>query len=306
MSRYVLHRSLSLGAVLLASFVVVLAVNAASPAAPPAQPTAAVTLYAAGDIAGCAWTTDEQTGDLLEARTGPIAALGDTVYNDGTPAEYVGCYEPAWGLVKARTRPAVGNHEYRTPGATGYYGYFGAAAGDPSQGYYSYDVGTWHVVVLNSNCTFVSCAAGSAQDEWLRAELAASEAQCTLAYWHHPRFSSGHHGNDPSVAPFWDALYEYGADLVLNGHDHNYERFAPQRPDAVADPAFGIRQIIVGTGGAHLRTAGPTPAANSELFATGTHGVLELALGEGTYTWSFVPVPGGTLADGGSGTCHGA
>jgi acid phosphatase type 7 len=303
----------SLGAVLLASLAVVLALDATSSVrpvptapAPPVQPTSAPTLYAAGDIAGCEWTTDEQTGDVLEARTGAIAALGDTVYSNGTHAEYADCYEPAWGAVKARTRPAPGNHEYHTPGAAGYYGYFGAAAGDPSQGYYSYDVGTWHVVVLNSNCEVVSCAAGSPQDEWLRADLAATEAKCTLAYWHQPRFSSGFHGSHSAVAPFWDALYEHGAELVLGGHEHSYERFAPQRPDRAPDPAFGIRQFVVGTGGAPLRGPGATPAANSERFESSSHGVLELALGEGTYTWAFVPVPGSSLTDTGSGTCHGS
>jgi len=197
----------------------------------------------------------------------------------------------------------VGNHEYQTAGAPGYYGYFGAAAGDPAKGYYSYNMGAWHVVVLNSNCTIVSCAAGSTQEQWLRADLAANPTTCTLAYWHHPRFSSGGHGNDTTVAPFWQALYDTNADLVLNGHEHEYERFAPQNPSAVADTARGIRELIVGTGGKN-ETAFGTVQANSEVRMTGTFGVLKLTLRATGYDWQFLPEAGKTFTDSGSGVCH--
>lgn len=182
--------------------------------------------------------------------------------------------------------------------------YFGAAAGPAGRGWYSYDAGAWHVVVLNSNCLIVSCAAGGAQEQWLRADLAASTAHCTLAYWHHPRFNSGSHGSDVTVAPLWSALYHFGADVVLNGHDHVYERFAPQRPDATPDPAFGIRQFTVGTGGKeHYLFRSPLP--NSEVRNPDTFGVLTLTLRTDGYDWTFLPQAGRTFTDAGTGGCHG-
>ncbi len=191
-----------------------------------------------------------------------------------------------------------------TSGASGYYGYYGPAAGDPKQGYYSYDLGAWHIVVLNGNCSPVGgCGAGSPQEKWLRADLAASPAKCTLAYWHQPRFSSGEHGSTSTYKPFWQALYDLGADVVVNGHDHDYERFAPQDPSGVADASKGIRAFVVGTGGAGQR-AFSTIRANSEVRNTGTFGVLRLTLRPASYDWEFLPVAGKTFTDKGTTACH--
>lgn len=261
-------------------------------------------LLAAGDIAVCDSSHDEATALLLDTRAGSIAALGDNAYQSGTLTEYTTCYGPSWGRHKARTRPAPGNHEYLTAGAPGYWDYWGALAGPRDQGWYSYDLGSWHIIVLNSNCTEVGCTAGSAQEQWLRADLAAHPAQCTLAYWHHPRFSSGaSHGNNTAVGPFWQALYDAGAEIVLNGHEHLYERFAPQTPGAAADAAGGIRQFTVGTGGRTLVAVG-TLQPNSQVLDNGTYGILQLTLGQGSYAWAFVPVAGSSFTDQGTGTCH--
>ncbi|HYH92788.1 MAG TPA: metallophosphoesterase, partial [Candidatus Saccharimonadales bacterium] len=264
------------------------------------------TFVGAGDIASCSSTGDEATALLLDAIPGTVFAIGDHVYENGTAAEFTNCYAPTWGRHKARTRPAVGNHEYHTTNAAPYYQYFGAAAGDPAKGYYSYDEGSWHVIVLNSVCWIVSCAAGSAQERWLRADLAANPKQCVVAYWHHPRFSSGaDHGDDASVAPFWDALYDANADLILNGHDHMYERFAPQTPTGVADPQRGIRQFNVGTGGRSHYSVG-TIKGNSQVRDATTYGVLRLTLRPGAYDWTFVPEAGRSFTDTGTGSCHDA
>jgi hypothetical protein len=263
-------------------------------------------IVGAGDIASCSSTGDEATATLLDDIAGTVITLGDNAYSNGTATEYTNCYGPSWGRHLARTRPSPGNHEYNTLNATGYYGYFGSAAGDPTKGYYSYDLGAWHIIVLNSNssCTTISCAAGSAQDTWLRADLAAHSNVCTLAYWHHPRFNSGaSHGNNTAVANFWDALYLYGADVILNGHEHVYERFAPQTPAAVADPTTGIRQFTVGTGGVSHYTFG-TIQPNSEVRNATAYGVLKLTLHATSYDWQFVPVAGATFTDSGTGSCH--
>ena len=269
------------------------------------QPPDAV-LIAAGDIAGCLSPGDEATADLIDGIAGTVITLGDNVYDNGTLAEYTNCYAPSWGRHRSRTRPAPGNHEYNTPNAMGYFAYFGTAAGDPGKGYYSYDLGAWHIIVLNSNlgCRMISCALGSEQDAWLRAELAAHSNVCTLAYWHHPRFNSGAvHGDHPAVADFWNALYSYGADVVLNGHEHIYERFAPQTPGAIADPAKGIRQFTVGTGGRGLYAIGVVKP-NSEVRNGSSYGVLKLTLRPTSYDWQFVPVAGATFTDSGTGQCH--
>lgn len=247
------------------------------------------------------------TADAI-AGIGPDAVLllGDNQYENGALAKYQASYDPAWGSFKAITYPSPGNHEYLTAGAAGYYGYFGAAAGDPAKGYYSFDLGGWHLIVLNSNCAAVGgCGAGSPQEQWLAADLAAHPGVCTLATWHHPRFSSGPHGNDAASQAFWTALYAAGADLVLNGHDHVYERFAPQDPAGAADPVLGIRQITVGTGGKNL-TGFPVIRANSEVRNATTFGVLELTLYPDGYAWRFVPEAGGAFADSGLGWCHSA
>jgi len=281
--------------------VLVLALVCAAPAAAQEPPV----LLAAGDIAGCSSPGDEATAALLDARPGVIAVLGDTAYPDGSAADFASCYEPSWGRHKARTRPAVGNHEYRTPGAAAYFAYFGPAAGDPSTGYYSYDLGSWHVVVLNSNCGFVACYPGSPQETWLRKDLAASGADCTIAYWHHARFSSGRFPQLDVTEPFWKALFEHGADVVLSGHDHIYDRHTPQTPSGDPDPAHGIRQFVVGTGG-HSHSNLRWPTATSEVSNNDTFGILEVRLREGAYDWTFLPEAGGTFTDSGSGSCHGA
>jgi hypothetical protein len=268
----------------------------------PAQ-AASVVMVGAGDIAHCSTTTDEATAKLLDGIFGTVFTLGDNVYNSGTSAEFANCYGPTWGRHKARTKPSVGNHEYLTSGASGYFNYFGAAAGDPKKGYYSYDRGDWHVIVLNSNCSQVPCAAGSAQDTWLRADLANHPNKCTLAYFHAPLYSSGQYGNSTSVRPFWKALYQANADVVLSGHEHDYERFAPQNPYGAFDSARGIREFVVGTGGTYLRPFG-TIKPNSVSRNASTHGVLKLTLNLSGYAWKFVPVAGKTFTDSGTASCH--
>ena len=261
-------------------------------------------LVGAGDIATCDSTGDEATARLLDGIDGTVFTTGDNAYNQGTAAEFAACYEPSWGRFKARTRPAPGNHEYETPGAAGYFSYFGARAGEPGKGYYSYDLGAWHIIVLNSNCAEVGgCAVGSPQERWLREDLAARRKVCTLAYWHHPRFSSGYDPNEPDTGAFWEALYKGGATLVLNGHGHHYERFAPQDPQGRYDPARGIREFIVGTGGGEL-TPFLATAPNSEVRDNQTFGVLELTLRPTSYDWRFVPVAGKTFSDAGTGACN--
>ena len=261
-------------------------------------PSASVVLVGAGDIADC---DAQPTAALLDNIPGTVFTAGDNAYPDGTASDYASCYDPSWGRHKARTRPAPGNHDYNTSGATGYYDYFGPLAGPAGRGYYSYDLGAWHIVSLNSN---VSMSAGSAQETWLRADLAASSKSCTIAYWHHPRFSSGsNHGSSTQSAGVWQALYDAGAEIVISGHDHEYERFAPQTPSAGADQARGIREFIVGTGGAGLYSFA-TPLPNSEVRDNTSFGVLKLTLSAGSYTWEFIPIAGDSFTDSGSGTCH--
>jgi 3',5'-cyclic AMP phosphodiesterase CpdA len=258
-------------------------------------------LVGAGDIAACASAGDEATAALLDRIAGTVFTAGDNAYPSGSSADFQNCYAPSWGRHKARTRPTPGNHEYLTAGAAGYFAYFGAAAGTPGQGYYSYDLAGWHVVALNSS---VAHDASSPQLLWLRADLAAHPARCILAYWHHARFSSGSaHGNDLTVKPFWNELDQAGAELVISGHDHDYERFAPQTPSGVADPTNGIREFVVGTGGKSLRGFGVIQP-NSQVRNASTYGVLKLTLRPGSYRWKFVPVSGGSFTDSGNGVCH--
>jgi hypothetical protein len=282
-----------------------------------AQPTAVIA--AAGDIS-CDPMLDpnynggngtatfchmKATSDLLVAGGyTTVLTLGDNQYEDGTLLKYLIAFEPSWGRVKALIKPVPGNHEYLTPGATGYYAYFGAAAGDPAKGYYSYDLGGWHLIALNSNCLDVGgCNAGSPQELWLAADLAAHPGVCTLAYWHHPRFSSGPHGDDPTYDAFWQDLHAAGADVVLNGHDHDYERFAPQDASGSADAAGGVREFVVGTGGKN-QTAWGVLRANSVVRSNDTFGVLKLKLYPYSYEWQFVPEAGKTFTDSGGGLCH--
>jgi acid phosphatase type 7 len=262
-------------------------------------------LVGAGDIADCRDLSGaEATAKLLEQIPGTVMAVGDLAYPDGSKENFR-CYDKTWGRVKARTRPAPGNHEFVTAGAKPYFEYFGTAAGEKRKGYYSYELGTWHIVVLNSECAGVGgCKAGSRQEKWLRADLAAHPTACTLAYWHKPLFSSGSaHGNDVSVKALWQALYDGNAEVVVNGHDHDYERFAPQNADGAADTARGIREFVVGTGGKNQRPFGAIDA-NSEARNANAFGVLKLTLHPDSYDWQFIPEAGKTFVDSGSGKCH--
>ena len=251
-----------------------------------------------------------------------VLALGDTQYARGTAAEFQGSYDPSWGrpAIKSITRPVIGNHEYGadyTTGDTtgkGYWDYFNGVgqdngpAGERGKGYYSYDIGSWHLIALNSQCDHVpgGCAAGSAQEQWVRADLAANEdASCTLAYWHHPQFHSGPNENDFDTTAFWEALHDAGADLILNGHRHAYERFAPQDPQGNADSQNGLREFIVGTGGHSHPDVPSSPKPNSVVFDDTHFGVLRLVLHPGGYDWKFVTETGATL-DSGSAPCHNA
>jgi acid phosphatase type 7 len=288
-----------------------------TPSLPAVVVTAASSniLVGAGDVAGCTSTGDERTaavinGILANTPTATVFADGDMVYESGTAVEWANCYNPqtTWGKFKARTRPVLGDHEYRTAGARPTFDYWGSALGQQGKGYYSFDLGSWHIVVLNSNQAEVPTKVGSPQETWLRADLAATRKPCILALWHHPRFSSVTSGTPVVkgyVKPFWDDLYAVRADLVIHGNKHHYERFAPQDPNGNPTPN-GIRQFIVGTGG---KSTGPTPtilARNSQVRHGGRQqfGVLKLTLGAGTYSWRFVPVAGVAFTDQGSGTCH--
>jgi hypothetical protein len=293
--------------ILLAALAVLFVVQAVRlPMAAQAQTTDPV-LVGAGDIVTCNGTADDLTARLLDNISGTVYTLGDNVYPDGTAQQFSDCYGPTWGRHKDRTKPAVGNHDYHVTGAAGYYGYFGEAASPLDnnctggcKGYYSYNLGAWHIIVLN---TEIPMNKGSAQEQWLRSDLAANRNTCTLSYFHAPRFSSALHGDAVKTQAVWEALYQYGADVVLNGHDHSYERFAPQNPQGVADPK-GIRQFVVGTGGGKLY--GWTEIkANSEARNNTDHGVLKLTLHPTSYDWEFVPVAGKTYRDSGSANCVG-
>jgi Calcineurin-like phosphoesterase len=261
------------------------------------------TLIGAGDIASCAYTTDSQTAALLDDEWGTVLALGDNAYTKGSAEQYQNCYGPTWGRHLKRTRPVPGNHEYRTTAAAGYFGYFGSRAGTPGKGWYAYDRGAWRVYALNSNCAEVGgCWIGSRQQRWLEADLAAHPRDCVLAYWHHPYFSSGSHGNIAEVRGLWKTLQAAGAEVVLNGHDHDYERFAPQTWQGLADPANGIREFVVGTGGTAVE-AFNVIKPNSEVRNHSAHGVLRLRLHDGMYRWRFISTDG-SFSDAGTTSCH--
>ena len=291
---------------IVALFVVVIAAMAAlSMYAGSSSEATSHVLVGAGDIGNCRGTGDEATAKLLGNIPGTVFTAGDNAYPDGSAEDFAGCYKPSWGEFKGRTRPAVGNHEYETPKASGYFGYFGTAAGPSSKGYYSYNRGDWHVVVLNSMCEKVGgCGPDSPMVGWLEEDLAAnSDKRCTLAYFHHPLFSSGEHGNQTKMKPAWKALYAANADVVVNGHDHDYERFAPQRPDGTRDATRGIREFVAGTGGAEHRSFGAIQP-HSQVRAANTAGVLKLTLRSNSYAWKFVPVAGKTFTDSGTKSCH--
>lgn len=270
---------------------------------PTPSPTAApVMLIGAGDIASCGELADEHTAAIIQQYPqDAVFTAGDNTYENGTQIEYEQCYGASWGQFKDRTRPSAGNHDYNTGGAA-YYAYFGASAGKEGEGYYSYNLGSWHIIVLNSNCNNVACGADSPQVQWLKADLAASSARCTMAIWHHPVFTSGPSGNSTWLKPFWQTLVPAGVDVVVNGHDHDYERFAPQDADGNPTPQ-GIREFIVGTGGAYQRPFLKTQP-NSEIHQTGTFGVIRFALYADHYDWQFLPVDGQTWTDSGSAQCH--
>ena len=262
-------------------------------------------VIAAGDIARCDSEGDESTAELLEGTKGTILTLGDNVYENGTPKEFVNCYGPTWGRFKARTRPTLGNHEVHTAGASGYFDYFGKAAGKKGEGYYSYDLGGWYLIALNSNCQEVGgCDAGSRQVRWLKHELADNRSRCILAYFHYPLFSSGNYRPGiASMKPIWEALYSAGADVVLNGHDHNYQRFAPQNPDGGASPEHGIREFVVGTGGGNLYPI-ESPLSHIESYNDDTYGVLKVTLLPKSYEWRFLAAQGSTFTDSGKARCN--
>lgn len=270
----------------------------------PAQPAGDPVLLATADAALCDTSGDEAVSRILDTQPGILAIAGDTEQNDGRAEEFAGCYDPTFGRFKHRTRPAIGDHEYRTPGAGPYWDYFGAAAGPRSKGWYSYDVGNWHVVVLNSNCEEIGgCGPGSEQYEWLVNDLATKGRDCTAAYFHHPLFSSGQlHGSQEHVRPFWDVLYANGVEMVWGGNEHFYERFARQTPDGAADPVHGVRQFGVGVGGAiHYKIGTPLP--NSEVRESGTFGAVKFTLKPGGYDWQFLAQDGRSFTDSGSDTC---
>lgn len=264
-------------------------------------------LVGAADIASCDDLSGaEATAKLIGKIPGTVFAAGDLAYPDGSDENFAKCYDPTWGRFKDRTRPAPGNHEYHGDGDSGYAKYFGAIAGDPTKGYYSYDLGTWHVIALNSECTAVGgCDAASPQGQWLQHDLAQYPAACILAYWHKPLFSSGaKHGNDPEMKPFWEELYHAKATIVINGHDHDYERFALQDPNGNADSTHGIREFVVGSGGKNSHRVFAAAKRNSEARNADTFGVLKLTLHAKSYDWEFVPQAGKTFTDSGHGICQ--
>ncbi len=260
---------------------------------------ASAVLVGTGDIGACGSPAAIATAQLLDRIPGTVFTTGDNAYPSGSAANYRDCYHPTWGRHRDRTRPVPGNHEYESAHATPYYDYFGANAGPAGMGYYSYRAGTWHIVALNSEA---SVSPGSAQMAWLRDDLTNNATRCTAVIWHRPLFTSGPNGQNMQLRDVWRILYEFDVDLVLNGHDHLYQRFAPQDPDGRMDLVRGIRQITVGTGGAGLYTP-VTSARNAEVIGT-SWGVLKLTLADGSYQWEFVPTEGMTFRDAGSAQCH--
>jgi hypothetical protein len=271
---------------------------APSPVPEPTPPSEPV-LVGAGDIAMCPGGSQSATAALLDQIGGTVFTTGDNVYGGPTLLKYTECYGLTWGRHLHRTRPVPGNHDYESPGPLPYFAYFGEAAGPEGLGYYSYDVSNWHVVALNSQ---IAMQPGSAQYLWLQSDLAASQARCTVAYFHKPLFSSSNNGPTAAVRDLWRLLYDAGAEVILNGDEHVFERFAPQDPSGRLDTARGIRQFTVGTGGGELYGF-RTPAVNSEVRAS-VFGVLKLTLQSAGYTWQFVPIAGASFRDSGSGSCH--
>jgi len=271
-----------------------------------APPTSA-TLVGAGDIGSCASGGDELTATVVESIDGIVFTTGDNAYPYGSASDLLSCYEPNWGSFKNRTRPSPGNHDYITESGAPYYDYFGARAGPAGRGWYSFQAGTWRVYSLNSEACRAAnswCAPGTPQFDWLAADLDASPHVCVLAYWHRPLFSSGIHGGSSRMAAINGLLYDHGAEVVLEGHDHNYERFLPADPDGLHDPTNGIAHFVVGTGGASLRPFDDEPLPITAVRQADAHGVLRLDLQPSSYEWEFVPVAGRAFSDTGSGECH--
>lgn len=277
----------------------------------PSSATVETTMFVgAGDIAECPTQGDERTAELLDEIVAEhpetvVYTTGDNAYQDGSYQEYLDCYGPSWGRHKDRTYPAVGNHEFKQTKAEGYHEYWGERGGPFDLYYYSYDVADWHIIVLNSECHRVGCEFNSEdgdQVEWLEADLEASDARCTIALWHTPRWSSGRYANDPEYGTFWRVLYKHGVEIVLNGHEHLYERFEPMDPAGDVDEARGIQQFTVGTGGGNLRGFRDLHANSA---ARGSeHGVLQFELAPDGYAWEFLAVDGADFTDAGSATCH--
>lgn len=256
-------------------------------------------LVGAGDIAECApMGGAEATARLLDRIEGIVFTTGDNAYPSGREQDFRTCYEPSWGRHKARTRPSPGNHDYETPGASAYFAYFGSNAGPPGLGYYRYSAGGWTVYSLNSN---VPAGRGSAQLLWLQEELAANPSRCTAAYFHHPPFTSGQHGNQTFMHDMWRQLHASRVDIVLAGHDHTYERLGPMNAEGQTDPAGGTRLFVIGTGGAHLVPPGRTWPTSE--FRTTQYGVLKLTLDTGRYSWEFLQTSGG-VSDSGFDVCR--
>ena len=279
--------------------------TATEPQAAPEAKSAdeGVVFVGAGDIANCEVAGGggaRATAALLDRfPNAVIFTTGDHAYQSGSDKDFKTCYDPTWGRFKARTHPAVGNHDLITEKGKPYFDYFGEAAGPRGLGYYSYEVGTWHVIVLNSA---IAARKGSDQMKWLTEDLTAHKTECTLAYWHIARFSSGAHGSDPLMADAWKMLYDAGADVVIASHDHDYERFAPQDDRGKPDPEHGIRSFVVGTGGGGVYEF-KSKVQNSEVRDNTTYGVLQMTLKPGSYDWQFVPMAGKTFRDSGSGKC---
>jgi hypothetical protein len=265
------------------------------PTSTPTSSSSSVTLVGAGDITNCSRNQDKLTAQLLDIIPGTVFTVGDNAYEEGTYSEFLNCYDPNWGRHKSRTKPSPGNHEYLTSGAAGYFQYF-----NNIPAYYAYDLGTWRIYALNSE---ISISATSAQITWLQNDLVSNPSQCVLAYWHRPRWSSGeNHGKASSIQTLWGILYGAGAELVINGHEHNYERFAEMNA-AGAAVSDGLREIVVGTGGAKLYPFG-TPLSASQVRDSTSYGVLKLTLRSTSYEWEFVPAEGSTFRDRGSSNCH--
>ena len=257
-------------------------------------------LVGAGDISICDQDGDNHTSELLASIPGSIFTIGDNSNEHGTPQQYSDCFDYSWGRYMSRLFPVPGNHDYDSNGGASYFDYFGSRAGEYGKGYYSYDVGSWHVIAINS---MIDAGDGSEQLQWLQADLGSHPSLCTLAYYHYPRWSSGAVGNMDNMASVIQVLYDFGVEVVLSAHDHIYERFAPQDPAGQLDPTSGIREFIVGTGGATHHTFGEI-RANSEVRDNTSFGVLKLQLYAEGYTWEFIPIRGDTFGDYGSDFCH--